>query len=97
MNEVAKTILAQLGGRRFMVMTGAKDLVAGPTTLTFRVGRNCHKVTKVRVELMPTDLYAVTFYRGAGLNLKEYAKTVGLFADQLQREFTLGTGLDTHL
>lgn len=95
--EVPATILSQLGGQRFKAMTGAKEFVYGPNLLQFRVGRNSNSVTKVRVELMPTDLYAMTFYRGAGLNLREYTKSVGLCAERLQEVFTRNTGLDTHL
>jgi len=96
-NIVAETILEQLGGNKFRVMTGAKGFVSSSKTLTFRIGRNSHKITAVDIELMPTDLYAMTFYRGSGLKLREYTKTVGLYADMLQREFTSVTGLDTHL
>lgn len=97
MNEVAKTILAQLGGRRFMVMTGAKDLVYGANLLRFRVGRNAKGVTKVQVTLTPEDLYDVTFFKGAGVNVREVAKVEGIFAESLQETFTRYTGLDTHL
>jgi hypothetical protein len=41
---VAKTILAQLGGERFVMMTGATNFVGGADSLAFRVGSNPKRV-----------------------------------------------------
>ena len=38
--EVAREILKQLGGNKFRMMTGAKNLVAGDNFLAMRIGRN---------------------------------------------------------
>ena len=38
-NTIAQTILTQLGGNRFLAMTGAKDLVNTGKGLQFAIGR----------------------------------------------------------
>ena len=40
MNQVAETILAQLGGRKFQVMTGAKYFLGGADYLQFKLPSN---------------------------------------------------------
>jgi hypothetical protein len=61
-NAVAKIIIEQLGNRG-LSMIGAKELVAGPTSLTFKVGRNAKTVSHIRVVLMPSDTYTVEALR----------------------------------
>jgi hypothetical protein len=41
--EVAETILEQLGGKRFIVMTGAKHFAADGNALRFRLPSNFAK------------------------------------------------------
>lgn len=97
--QVADTILAQLGARRFLVMTGARDLVATGTGLQFKLPANFAKdgVNMVRVDLAPSDTYTVTVGRFRALDFKEKASEELVFCDQLQAAFTRLTGLDTHL
>jgi hypothetical protein len=94
---VAQTILEQLGGRRFIVMTGAKNFIGSHDHLSFRIGRNCHAITHVKITLTPWDLYDMTFHRLRGTDLKLVTEYDGVYADDLQRLFTTATGLDTHL
>lgn len=93
--EVANTILEQLGGARFVVMTGAKHLAGGETFLQMRVGSNARKVTNVRVELTPADTYTVTFYNIRGVNVRTLSQVCDVYAEQLQETFTEHTGLYT--
>ena len=60
---VARSILDQLGGARFVAMTGARELVGSADSLTFKIGVNPKRVSQVRVALTPADLYSVTFFR----------------------------------
>ncbi len=62
---VATTILEQLGGRRFLVMTGARYLLAHAAALSFQLPSNFAKngINRVRVDLNSHDLYDVTFSR----------------------------------
>lgn len=96
--QVAAVILDQLGACRFMVMTGARDLVATAAGVQFSLPARLTVggVNMVRVELHD-DLYTVIAGRFARLEFKEKAREEGVYADQLQGAFTRLTGLDTHL
>lgn len=95
--KVANTILQQLGGNRFVVMTGAKNLGGTEDSLSFRIGRNCKRVTHVKVQLNGKDLYDCTFYAIRGYKVVSEHTVSDVYADSLQYIFTLETGLDTHL
>lgn len=94
---VAKEILKQLGGNRFITMTGAKNLAAGDNSMSFKIMRNSNKVTHVKIELNIRDTYDITFYNIVGINIKKEYTVHGIYNDQLQDVFTAHTGLDTHL
>lgn len=95
--QVAQTILEKLGGRRFITMTGAKDLLGDTDSLQFRVGRNDAGVTHVRIVLTPLDTYTVTAYRVRGINMTEKGCYEDVYADNLRAIFTKLTGLETSL
>ena len=106
--EIANTILEQLGGRRFIVMTGAKDFVAIDNGLRFTIGRNASKANRVAIKLNSLDLYDIEFfyYRPWRFNARtmkevpekrETIKTFdGAYCDMLQPIFTETTGMYTH-
>lgn len=87
-------ILEQLGGNRFLAMTGAKNLVrSGDTTLQFSLPRGtANKANKVRIELDANDLYTVSFFNIRGVNVKVIETVEGVFAEDLRRVFTDRTG-----
>lgn len=95
--QIANTIIEQLGGRRFAVMTGSKQFVAVDKGVAFKVGRNSCGINYVIIRLNSLDLYDVDygFMRSGKFNGK--AHTDHLYADQLQEDFTRHTGLDTRL
>jgi hypothetical protein len=93
---VANTILAQLGGSKFLAMTGAKHLTALPTGLMFSLPFPSAP-NKIRIELDPSDTYTVRAFRVSGLTVKNRGEFTGVYADQLQTVFTRLTGLDTRL
>jgi hypothetical protein len=95
--DVAHTILAQLGGSRFIAMTGARNLVGGNDSLSFKIGRNCSGITHVRITLTTDDLYNVDFFAVRSLSVKTKASYQALYADQLQAVFTDETGMYTRL
>lgn len=95
--QVARTILEQLGGNRFAVMTGSKNFTASPNSLSFKVGRNAKKVSHVKIELTPMDDYTVSFLSLRNLEIKELAKHEGVYCDQLQDLFCEETGMFTRL
>jgi hypothetical protein len=92
--SVAGTILQQLGGNRFAAMTGARELVAGPNSLRFRIGRNASRIGIVKVVLNGRDLYDMSFYRRSGEVVNEEED---VYAEDLGRIFTANTGMYTTL
>lgn len=93
---VANTILAQLGGARFKMMTGAKDFVGAADMLMFKIGTGAkNKINKVRITLTVDDLYTVEFFNLRGVNIKTIAKHEGIYNDMLQDIFTKETGFFT--
>jgi len=97
---VASAILEQLGGRHFIAMTGATNLIAEETALRFALPHNPKNVTHVQVTLMPTDTYRMIFWN-CGLGKKFHMDIVSQFedvyAEDLQNLFTESTGFYTHL
>ena len=93
-NSVANTILSQLGGRRFIIMTGAKHFIDNGSGLSFHIPtNNKNRITGIRIELNGTDLYDLFFYKKFDL-FKEYND---IYNDQLQEIFTRETGMFTRL
>ena len=97
--QVAQTILEQLGGRMFGVMTGAKNFVGSQDSLSFRLPSNFAKdgINAVRVTLDPSDTYTVRFMKIRGVKVIEVAVRGMVYCDTLQSTFKAVTGLDTHL
>ena len=107
--RVASTILLQLGGRRFLVMTGARDLqTLGQTAvregarggLRLRINRTNYerrKVNRVEILLDADDTYTVrsSFVRvGKATTVAEQSD---VYCDQLQDVFERQTGMLTSL
>ena len=103
--KVAETIYNQLGGGRFVAMTGAKQFVYDSNSLRFRIGRNKSKANVVKIELRGDDTYEMTFKRvtTSRISLKtgEYIEGKddvirefhSVYFDQLQDLFTEITGM----
>ena len=92
-----KTILKQLGGNKFIAMTGARDFVAGKNNLSFKIPRAKKEINYIFIKLTLKDTYIMGF----GINsLSEY-KTIDIvnnvYFDQLQEVFTENTGLNCSL
>jgi len=104
---IAKTIRHQLGGNRFVAMTGAKDMVGlSPEEekgtlggLMFRLPRGLAKsgINKVRVYLTHSDTYLVEALKVRKWDFDVVASVEGVYGDHLCAVFTEMTGLDTHL
>ncbi|MFL9499249.1 hypothetical protein ACJMQP_04245 [Rhodopseudomonas palustris] len=93
--EVANTILDQLGGRRFVLVTGAKNLMASPNecgALTFQInGRG--GVNRVRITLTAADNYTLEFMKVRGCKVTTAHKAEGVYCDMLHDVFEAQTGL----
>ena len=98
MSEVANTIYRQLGGNRFRVMTGAKNMVSHEFALSMKIGRNKTNANFMVVELNENDLYNVTFAKltkkGEMKSVKEYEN---VYNDMLVSIFESHTGMYTTL
>jgi hypothetical protein len=93
---VAQTILDQLGGRRFLAMTGAKDLVGSENSLAMRVP-GARKLNMVRVTLTGADDYTVETMKYRSLTVAPVATETGIYAEELRSSFERMTGLYTSL
>lgn len=59
--EIANIILQQLGGNKFVAMTGAKQFVAIERGIRFRIGRNATRTNMMRITLRGDDTYKMEF------------------------------------
>ena len=95
--EIAKTILSQLGGNRFVAMTGSKNFVYDHNSLSMRLTSNKVSDTFLNIKLTVMDLYDMKFMKLRGTELITVSEHNGIYCDQLQEIFTSVTGLYTHL
>ncbi len=103
--EVANEIIRQLGGRKFITMTGAHDMMAIDKGLCFALPGTMTKnrINKVRIILDESDTYTASFwsYRKQRIpgppSMKKISEHEMIYNDGLQQLFTAETGLDTHL
>ena len=88
----ANTILAQLGGNRFIAMTGAKYFTCDDKSLSFqfpnRSSTNCCRIT-----LNSMDTYDMDFKRVYGIKVTPVKTYEGIYDTMLQDIFTEQTGL----
>jgi len=94
---IAETILHQLGGRRFIVMTGSKNFIAGKNSLSMKIPRNKSGANYLRITLTSMDDYTMEFISIRGTEMKTKKTSEGVYCDQLQDLFTYHTGLYTQL
>lgn len=101
--DVANTILAQLGGSRFLAMTGARNLLGDATSLQFKLPRGLAKdgCNFVHITLdVSADTYTVRFAklgRAPKFTVTELDSVSSVHADSLRHVFTVQTGLDVTL
>ena len=90
----AKTLLKQLGGNKFIAMTGAKDFGVGSDGLHFKIGRNSKSISHVVIDYKRgKDLYEMKFLRVRAGKIKVIKKVDNVYFDQLGKIFTRYTGL----
>ena len=95
----AKDTLNHLGGKRFIVMTGAKPLTIDKKRkeLLFKIGRNAKGINLVTIRLTSLDLYDMEFAQVRMGNKKVKAVEKRVYGDQLQKFFKKHTGMNTYL
>jgi len=111
--HIAETIIDQLGGNKFIAMTGSKNFVWDDKnlTLTFALSGLAQKKAKGnRIKIQydyNQDLYNMSLCKYFSPTLKRIlekrdlwevrASVNGIFFDQIQEFFCEWTGLDIHL
>jgi hypothetical protein len=101
--NAAKEILSQLGGRRFLAMTGSKNVFStnNGMTLSMHLAKNDSKSKYLQITLNDNDTYTMVFTKTVGKKyeeeLVEVSKIENVYADMLQDIFTNVTGLITKL
>lgn len=95
--KVANTILQQLGGNKFQVMTGSKNFKADQTSLTMDLTRNKLGAKWLTVTLEGDDTYTMKFQSFRKFEVKLKAEIKGVYCDMLQAIFTEQTGIYTSL
>src|SRR6056300_341306 len=93
----ASELLKQLGGNKFISMTGAKNLTFSGLGLVMQIGKNSKGVTHVRFKLSSKDLYDIDFLSIRGSNVKTKSKEKGVYGDQLGVMIKKNTGLNIRL
>lgn len=83
--EIANTILNQLGGNHFVVMTGAKNFVTVDNGLRFQIGKNSSKANVVKVMLQVDDTYTMQFWN-KGREFNPYTLMVKYFDQGMSEE-----------
>lgn len=106
--SIASTILDQLGGNKFIVMTGSKNFISDGYTLRMSLAKNQTKANRLEITLTPDDLYTMRFYKYTAPRLSRKTWTFseekieeikvceGIYNDMLQDVFTMITGMATH-
>lgn len=88
--EVASEILRQLGGNRFIAMTGAKNFVAIESGIRFRLPRNKF----MSITLNGRDEYDMQYLTSAANVISE---NTDVNVENLHETFTAMTGLYTRI
>lgn len=98
---IAQTILQQIGGRRFTVMTGSKNFIDMGKGLRMNLSRNQTQANRLEITLdESTDTYTMRFYKQSitkhfNVKIKEIAEYDMVYCDMLEEMFTSVTGLYT--
>ena len=95
---VAKTILEQLGGNKFRVMTGAKNFMGFAEGLVMKIGRNSSNSNYLKITLNMMDLYDMEFAKVTRMGEKKSVTEYNdVFCDSLVEVFERHTGMYTKL
>ena len=93
----AAIILKQIGGNRFIAMTGAKGFAFSNKYMSFKIGRNSKGINFVRIGHNSKDLYDMEFGFVSVKGIKVKKKVKDVYADMLGTIFTKYTGMRTSL
>lgn len=101
--RICDIILQQLGGKRFILMTGCKNFINIEDGLRFSVSRNKTSINRCDIKYnRGTDTYNVRFYRHRVNKFYQVIDTTvkefnDVYADMLENIYTSVTGQYTRL
>lgn len=97
--HIAKTILEQLGGRKFTFMCGVKHPTAIERGLSFRIPGTMtrNRINYVKITLEPSDTYKVEFGVIRGHAYKVVSTHEDVYCDGMAELFRDKTGLETRM
>lgn len=101
-NEIIQTMLHQLGGHKFFVMTGSKPqykkIQCIDPLIALKLKRNISKANYLLISyIVSADLYTMEFIRMTENKRDVIAEFTSVYGDQLQDIFTSKTGLIINL
>lgn len=91
--SVAIEILRQLGGNRFIVMTGAKNFACTNNSFLCQIPMKKDRISHIKITLTPLDLYDIEFISCWGNEIKIISTVTGVYNDMLQDIISDKTGL----
>lgn len=98
---IATTIMQQIGGKRFAIMTGSRNFMDLGDGVRMNLARNKTSANRLAITLdKGTDTYRMQFYRMTvskhfEVKTKDIAVYEGVYCDMLEEIFTSVTGLYT--
>jgi len=102
--KTSKTILEQLGGNKFIAMTGSSNFTYDSKNdiyLSMKLAKNVSKANYLTITLTPMDTYKMEFTsvrtKNWELERKVIATIENVYCDQLSAAFTKVTGMYTSL
>ena len=96
--DVARIIWEQLGGNKFRMMTGAKNLLNLGDGLAMKLGRNSSNSNYLKITLNSMDTYDMEFAKLTRMGEKKSVRMVyNVYNDMLKSVFTEHTGMYTSL
>ena len=93
----AAEILKQIGGNKFIAMTGAKGFTFSNKYMSFKIGRNSKGINFVRIGHNAKDLYDMEFGFVSTRGIKVKKKVKDVYNDMLGKIFTKYTGMNVRL
>ena len=98
MSAVANEIYRTLGGNKFRVMTGAKNMVSTENGIRMKIGRNKTNANWMEISLNSLDLYDITFAKVTrNFEMKSVKTYDNVYNDMLVSLFESHTGMYTTL
>ena len=96
---IAVEILNQLGGNKFIAMTGARNFVCDNNSMAFKLSSTMTRnhINWVKITLNCMDTYDLEFVSIRGINIKKVSEISGVYNEDLRNIIADRTGLTLSL